>query len=202
MDEIIEIIEKSLNELNKYVEDIDKKNHEYYLAHMEYMRGVFPPVYKIKEDGIEPLERQLELYKKCRDKDIQLKIDYFLTENIYLSFYLQEKFMIPHFYLLDDKWFYDNFMSSHSELNTWINDLVIKLFDDYLSVDNDGYSVATMSELIYNIRNGQNNSERINDIVKLIDLLTSENEYYKKIREMVVETLELKLNNMKKLLDE
>lgn len=88
-------------------------------------------IHKINEEVVR-LNNLYELVQECDQEGIDLDNDYYLVSQkelcgIYFSINYSEYChnLYGHFYIEDDEWLYENFYSSHSELNTMINNLIV-----------------------------------------------------------------------------
>ena len=115
------------------------------------------------------LKNLIKLLKECEEKGFQLGKKYYLVSSeelcgIYFSINYNEysQTLYGHFYIEDDDWLYENFYSSHSELNKMINNLIV-------------------ANLVFNIEHGNyiekelSNIKDISIISYMHDLLTTSN---------------------------
>lgn len=114
-------LDKLKKAYSKYLEidflfDIDKKN--------EMVNQINKEIARIND--------LYELVQKCEQEGIELGNNYYLVSQkelngIYFSIQYSEirNELYGFFYIEDDDWLYDNFYSSHSELNIMINNLIV-----------------------------------------------------------------------------
>lgn len=74
------------------------------------------------------------------DENIYLGEEYYLTDNIYFSMSHMNGNLSCYFYINDDSWLYDNFISSHSGCNDWITEFINQQYS--LLSGNSAYSYA------------------------------------------------------------
>lgn len=207
--EEIEKVEKKISLLREYYDYLEVKHKEAYRLDCLYCNSLIPSNsevgYKIKD-----LEYIKEVLKKLVENDIDITKEYFITDNIYLQVFLWGDNFTFYFYVENDGWIYDNYISSHSGINEWIDKLIKDEYDLFSS--NSGYNHAfgcfTLDDYKMSIENKRNNyysdrkysSDTVAGYIKeLINFFTDENN---KTRNVIVEEVNRKLDNMKKLIDE
>ena len=207
--EEIEKVEKKISLLREYYDYLEVKHKEAYRLDHLYCDSLIPSNrkvgYKIKD-----LEYIKEVLKKLVENDIDITKEYFITDNIYLQVYLWGDNFTFYFYVENDGWIYDNYISSHSGINEWIDKLIKDEYD--LFSCNSGYNHAfgcwTLDNYKMRIENKKENyyddrkysSDTVVGYIKeLINFFTDENN---KIRNVIVEEVNRELDNMKKLIDE
>jgi hypothetical protein len=114
-----------------------------------------------------------------------------------------------HFFVDDDSWFYENYISSHSGINEWIQKLICEEYDLFSGNSSYNYAFGTMTLDGYKrvIENGKENywSDRkykVEDVVKaiksLINYFTDEKN---ETRNTIINEINHKFENMKKLIE-
>lgn len=207
--EEIEKVEKKISLLREYYDYLEVKHKEAYKIDCLYCDSLIPSNskvgYKIKD-----LEYIKDVLKKLVENDVDITKKYFITDNIYLQVYLWGDNFTFHFYVENDGWIYDNYISSHSGINEWITKLIEDEYD--LFSGNSSYTYAfgccTLRDYKFRIENKKENdySDRrysydkvVEAIKELIKFFTDEDN---KTRNVIVEEVNRKLDNMKKLIDE
>lgn len=201
MEKVIEVCEKEIEELEKFNEFTDKRGTYYYEQKMESLNEVMKPRVYLKEE-IELRKKFLNLYKRCQAANIDLTQDIYFLDNVYLSFWIRPGSLAVGFYLNDDSWFYENYMSSHSDLNTWTTDLIIQTFDDILiCANNDDFYCNTMESCVRSIDNSNReltvkDFDRKFEAIKQILNYIDENGYYSKVTKRVKNLMNSYFQNM------
>lgn len=207
--EEIEKVEKKISLLREYYDYLEVKHKEAYEIDCLNYNSLIPRSYET-ECKIHDLEYIKEVLKKLVENDVDITKKYFITDNIYLQVYLWGDNFTFYFYVENDGWIYDNYISSHSGINEWIDKLIKDEYDLFSS--NSGYNHAfgcfTLDDYKMRIENKRNNyysdrkysSDTVAGYIKeLINFFTDENN---KTRNVIVEEVNRKLDNMKKLIDE
>ena len=112
------------------------------------------------------------------------------------------------FYVDDDSWFYENYISSHSGINEWIQKLICEEYDLFSGNSSYNYAFGTMTldgykRIIENKREEHKDRRyKVEEVVKaiksLINYFTDENN---KTRNIIIEEINHKISNMKKLIE-
>lgn len=161
---------------------------------------------------LEDLEYLKEVYNKLNEENIDITKKYYIMDNIYLSFFIWNEELTFYIYLENDSWLYENYIDSHSGLNEWIFNLIN---DEYsLFSGNSPYCYAFGTTTLKGFQNIVQNRRKDNkayldrpykveQVVKaiksLIDYFTDENN---KTRNIIIDEITHKLENMKKLVGE
>lgn len=207
--EEIEKVEKKISLLREYYDYLEVKHKEAYKIDCLYCDSLIPSNskvgYKIKD-----LEYIKDVLKKLVENDIDITKEYFIPDNIYLKVFLWGDNFTFYFYVENDGWICDNYISSHSGINEWITKLIEDEYD--LFSGNSSYNYAfgccTLRDYKFRIENKKENdyydrkysSDKVVEAIKeLIKFFTNENN---KTRNVIVEEVNRKLDNMKKLIDE
>ncbi len=161
--------------------------------------------YKIKD-----YEYVKEVLTKLNEKGIDIAKKYFITDNIYLSVFRDANSFTFYFYVEDDGWLYENYISSHSGINEWIFNLIKEEYDLFSgnSSYNYAFGTCTLNDYLRIIENKKekyydNRKYSVEQVVKnienLINYFTNENN---KTRNIIIDEINHKLDNMKKLIGE
>lgn len=203
MKEIIELIDKEIAELENLNKEIEKKENYYYKNKMESIRNILPKSYEISEK-IRGLKKQKELYEECIKEKIDLKNKFFLMKNVYLQFWAKEDKITAYFYIDDDNWIYDNYISSHSGINEWITELINQEYN--LLSGNSEYSYAfntmTLKEILNYIEDEKKENKNKIELIKNLIEFTKKNGRFKRVRQKIEETVNFKFKQMRDLVNE
>lgn len=162
------------------------------------------------EYRIKDYEYVKEILTKLDEKGIDINKKYFITDNIYLSIFRWANSFTFGFYVENDSWIYDNYISSHSGINEWIFDLIKEEYDLFSenSSYNHAFGTCTLNDYLRIIENKKEKyydgrkysvEQVVKNIENLINYFTDENN---KTRNMIIDEINHKLNNMKKLIGE
>ena len=207
--EEINKIEKKINLLNEYANYLEEKHNEAYKIDCLYADDLIPKNYEI-EYKIKDYEYLKEVLEKLEEENIDITKKYFITENIYLSVFVWGKDLTFHFYIDDDSWLYDNFISSHSGINEWIQELIEQEYDLFSGNSSYNYAFGTCTLKDYR-RIIENKKEKyydkkkysveqvVKNIIELIKYFTDENN---KIRNIIIDEINHKFSKMKKLIED
>jgi hypothetical protein len=207
MNKTIEKLEKEIEYLKTKQEQVKEENQLLYKNGFEDLRDnqLFQDNYKYKHLR-EELERNLEFYVALEKEGIDIDKQYFLTDNIYLSFWHNNGCLFTSFGIKDGGWIYDNFINSWSGINEWINDLINEEYSLFSGNSSYCHAWNTMSmKEIFNIIEDKEHKIDIDRKVKLVKNLiefTKENGQFKDIRKSVVEMLEFRFNKMKENIED
>ena len=207
--EEIEKVDKKISLLREYYDYLEVKHKEAYEIDYLNYNSLIPRSYET-EYKIHDLEYIKDVLKKLVENDIDITKKYFITDNIYLKVFLWRDNFTFYFYVENDGWIYDNYISSHSGINEWITKLIEDEYD--LFSGNSSYNYAfgccTLRDYKFRIENKKENdysdrkysSDKVVEAIKeLIKFFANENN---KTRNVIVEEVNRKLDNMKKLIDE
>lgn len=211
MKEEIKNIEKQINYMKKLYENIETKQKDAYKIFGYDYKSIVPCLdnYELKY-RIKDYEYVKEILTKLDEKCIDITKKYFITDNIYLSIFRWANSFTFGFYVEDDSWLYNNYISSHSGINEWIFNIIKEEYDLFSgnSSYNYAFGTCTLNDYLRIIENKKEKyySDRkysadqvINNIENLINYFTDENN---KTRNMIIDEINHKLNNMKKLIEE
>ena len=109
------------------------------------------------------------------DENIYLGEEYYLTDNIYFSMSHMNGNLSCYFYINDDSWLYDNFISSHSGCNDWITEFINQQYS--LLSGNSAYSYAWGTKSLKDLLKKLEDKEVSNDmkiflIKNIIEMIT------------------------------
>lgn len=211
MKEEIKNIEKQIDYMKGLYENIEKEQKDAYKILGYDYKSIVPYLdnyeleYKIKD-----YEYVKEILTKLDEKDIDITKKYFITDNIYLSIFRWANSLTFHFYVEDDSWLYNNYIGSHSGINEWIFNLIKENYDLFSgnSSYNHAFGTCTLNDYLRIIENKKekyyddrkySTEQIVKNIENLINYFTDENN---KTRNMIIEEINHKLNNMKKLIGE
>ena len=165
--------------------------------------SLFPSDYQYRQ-AREKLEQSLSFYTALTEEGIDLETDYPFMDNVKLSLWNQNGHLKCYFFLEDDSWFYDNYISSHSGLNEWLNDLIDSEYE--LFSGNSAYCHAfgtaglkDMFKYIEDTDYKHSTSKKVQVVKDLVEF-TKEDGVYADIRKAVVDMLEFRFNKMKEVL--
>lgn len=211
MEEDIKNIEKQIGYMKGLYENIEMEQKDAYkILGYDYKR-IVPYLdndelkYKIKD-----YEYVKEIIIKLDEKGIDINKKYFITDNIYLSIFRYGNSFTFGFYVEDDSWLYDNYISSHSGINEWIFNLIKEEYDLFSgnSSYNHAFGTCTLNDYLRIIENKKEKyytdrkysvEQVAKNVENLINYFTDENN---KTRNIIIEEINHKLNNMKKLIGE
>ena len=211
MKEEIKNIEEQINYMKGLYENIENEQEKAYkILGYDYKRIVpcldnYELEYRIKD-----YEYVKEILTKLDERGVDITKKYYITDNIYLSVFIWENSFTFCFYVDDDIWLYENYISSHSGINEWIFNLIKEEYDLFSGNSSYNYAFGTCTLNDY-LRIIENKKEKYYDdrkysveqvvkkIENLINYFTDENN---KTRNMIIDEINHKLNNMKKLIGE
>lgn len=211
MKEEIKNIEKQIGYMKGLYEEIEMEQKDAYkILGYDYKR-IVPYLdndelkYKIKD-----YEYVKEIIIKLDEKGIDINKKYFITDNIYLRIFRWDNSFTFGFYVEDDSWLYDNYISSHSGINEWIFNLIKEEYDLFSgnSSYNYAFGTCTLNDYLRIIENKREKyytdrkysvEQVAKNVENLINYFTDENN---KTRNIIIEEINHKLNNMKKLIGE
>lgn len=211
MKEEIKNIEKQIGYMKELYENIKKEQENAYKILGYDYKSIVPCLenYELKY-RIKDYEYVKELLTKLDEKEIDITKKYFITNNIYLSIFRSANSFTFGFYVEDDSWIYNNYICSHSGINEWIFNLIKEEYDLFSgnSSYNYAFGTCTLNDYLRIIENKKEKyySDRkysvdqvVNNIENLINYFIDENN---KTRNMIIDEINHKLNNMKKLIGE
>lgn len=207
--EEIQKVEKKIKLLREYYDYLEIKHKEAYKIDCLYCDSLIPGNYEIGYK-IKDLEYIKDVFKKLVENNIDITKKYFITDNIYLEVFLRGNEFTFDFYIEDDSWIYDNYISSHSGINEWISKLIEDEYDLFSGNSSYNYAFGCCSLRNYKFRienkkekdysNRKYSSNKVVEAIKeLINFFTNENN---KTRNIIIEEINHKLDNMKKLIEE
>lgn len=208
MNEEIEKLEKQIEYIKKiYDFIISEKDNAYKILGYDYKQKMPIFDYYELEHRIKDYEYLKEVFIELKKENIDITKKYFITDNIYLSIFLWGDTITFHFYIDNDSWFYENYISSHSGINEWIDKLVCEEYDLFSGNSSYNYAFGTVTMNGYRniIENKKekfysNRKYKVEDVVKaiksLIEYFTNEQN---ETRNVIIEEITHKIENMKKL---
>lgn len=205
-DKIIQILQKEIDILDKQIKKSDEYSQFLYKEGLEDLRtaDLYVSKYQLEEEK-EHLEKQLDLYQKMADENIYLGEEYYLTNNIYFSMSHINGNLSCYFYINDDSWLYDNFISSHSGCNDWITEFINQQYS--LLSGNSAYSYAwgtkSLKDLFERIKNEEvSNDEKLSLIKNIIEMITKPDGKFGKLRKALVYMIDAQFKVMKEFLED
>lgn len=207
MNKTIEKLQKEIEYLKAKQKQVVEETQFLYESGFEDLRNsqLFQNNYRYRCLRQE-LERSLEFYIALEKEGINIDKQYFLTEDIYLSFWHSGGCLFGNFRIKDGSWIYDNFINSWSGVNEWINELINEEYSLFSGNSSYCHAWNTMDmKEIFSIIEDKEHKNHINKKVELVKNLvefTKEDGQFKKIRKIVVEMLEFKLKKMKESIEE
>lgn len=203
---IIQILEKEIEVLDKKVDEVKEYEQFLYKEGLEDSRrsDISVNEYQLKEE-IKHLEKQLDLYQKMADENIYLGEEYYLTDNIYFSMSHMNGNLSCYFYINDDSWLYDSFISSHSGCNDWITEFINQQYS--LLSGNSAYSYAwgtkSLKDLFEQIKNEEvSNDEKLILIKNIIEMITKPDGKYGKLRKALIDMIDAQFKVMKEFVED
>ena len=203
---IIQILEKEIEVLDKKIEEVREYEQFLYKEGLEDLRrsDISVNEYQLKEE-IKHLEKQLDLYQKMADENIYLGEEYYLTDNIYFSMSHMNGNLSCYFYINDDSWLYDNFISSHSGCNDWITEFINQQYS--LLSGNSAYSYAwgtkSLKDLFEQIKNEEvSNDEKLILIKNIIEMITKPDGKFGKLRKALIDMIDAQFKVMKEFVED
>ena len=211
MKEEIKNIEKQIGYMKGLYENIETEQKDAYKILGYDYKSIVPCLdnYELKY-RIKDYEYVKEILTKLDEKGIDINKKYFITDNIYLSIFRCDNSLTFGFYVEDDSWIYNNYIGSHSGINEWIFNLIKEEYDLFSGNSSYNYAFGTCTLNDY-LRIIENKKEKyyddrkysvekvVKNIENLINYFTDENN---KTRNMIIDEINHKLNNMKKLIGE
>lgn len=211
MKEEIKNIEKQICYMKGLYENIESEQKDAYKILGYDYKSIVPCLnnYELKY-RIKDYEYVKEILTKLDEKGIDITKKYFITDNIYLSIFRWNNSFTFGFYVEDDTWIYNNYIGSLSGINEWIFNLIKEEYDLFSgnSSYNYAFGTCTLNDYLRIIENKKEKyySDRkysveqvVKNIENLINYFTDENN---KTRNMIIDEINHKLNNMKKLIGE
>lgn len=207
MNKTIETLQKEIEYLTKKEEQAEEEYNMFYknglndLMHNE----LFPNKYAY-ESLRKNTEKTLEFYTILEKEGIDINKEYYLTDDIYLYFYLNGKSLSATFNIKNKGWIYYNYINSWSGINEWLNDLINEEYT--LLSGNSSYCHAwntTSIKEIFDIVEDKENKIDINTRIEMIKNLiefTKKDGKFEDVRKNVVEMIEFRLAKMKEMIDE
>ena len=209
MKEEIKNIEKQIGYMKELYENIEMEQKNAYKILGYNYKNIVPYLdnYELKY-RIKDYEYVKEILTKLDEKGIDITKKYFITDNIYLSIFGWNNSITFHFYVENDSWLYDNYIGSHSGINEWIFNLIKEEYDLFSgnSSYNHAFGTHTLNDYLRIIENKKEKyyddrkysvEQVVKNIENLINYFTDENN---KTRNMIIDEINHKLNNMKKLI--
>ena len=113
--------------------------------------------------------------------------------------------LICYFYLHDDFWLYDNFISSHSGCNDWITEFINQQYS--LLTGNSAYSYAwgtqSLKDLFKKIEDKEiSNDMKIFLIKNIIEMITKPDSKFGKLRKALIDTIDAQFKVMKEFVED
>lgn len=203
---IIQILEKEIEVLDKKIEEVKEYEQFLYKEGLEDLRrsDISVNEYQLKEE-IKHLEKQLDLYQKMADENIYLGEEYYLTDNIYFSMSHMNGNLSCYFYINDDSWLYDNFISSHSGCNDWITEFINQQYS--LLSGNSAYSYAWGTKSLKDLLKKLEDKEVSNDmkiflIKNIIEMITKPDGKFGKLRKALIDMIDAQFKVMKEFVED
>lgn len=203
---IIQILEKEIEVLDKKIEEVREYEQFLYKEGLEDLRrsNISVNEYQLKEE-IKHLEKQLDLYQKMADENIYLGEEYYLTDNIYFSMSHMNGNLNCYFYINDDSWLYDNFISSHSGCNDWITEFINQQYS--LLSGNSAYSYAWGTKSLKDLLKKLEDKEVSNDmkiflIKNIIEMITKPDGKFGKLRKALIDMIDAQFKVMKEFVED
>lgn len=203
---IIQILEKEIEVLDKKIEEVKEYEQFLYKEGLEDLRrsDISVNEYQLKEE-IKHLEKQLDLYQKMADENIYLGEEYYLTDNIYFSMSHMNGNLSCYFYINDDSWLYDNFISSHSGCNDWITEFINQQYS--LLSGNSAYRYAWGTKSLKDLLKKLEDKEVSNDmkiflIKNIIEMITKPDGKFGKLRKALIDTIDAQFKVMKEFVED
>ena len=190
---LIEKIDKALGYAKEYVEYLTEKGSE---CHKECGReyDYIIPDSSEEENRIEKLEYLKEILLRLNEENIDLDKKYFITDNVYLTFFLWDDVITFNFYIEDDIWIYNNYIDSHSGITEWLNAFINESYIFYMGFcDLNDYK-----RIIKNVDGKCTAKEAATDIKNLINFFTNDK---KKIRNAIIDDIEYRFKKMHDLVE-
>ena len=211
MKEEIKNIEKQIGYMKGLYENIETEQKDAYKILGYDYKSIVPCLdnhelkYRIKD-----YEYVKEILTKLDEKGIYINKKYFITDNICLSIFRWADSFTFGFYVEDDSWIYNNYIGSHCGINEWIFNLIKEEYDLFSgnSYYNYAFGTCTLNDYLRIIENKKEKyyndrkysvEQVVKNIENLINYFTDENN---KTRNMIIDEINHKLNNMKKLIGE
>ena len=141
---------------------------------------------------------------------IDLNKQYFITDDIYLQIMLWNNTVTFYFFIENDSWIYENYISSYMGINEWIFNLIKEEYDLFSGNSSYNYAFGTTTlndylKKIENVSTEKYSNERpytpdqvVKAIKNLIEFFTDEKN---KTRNIIIDEINHKLENMKKLIE-
>lgn len=202
MGKTIETLQKEIEYLIAKEKQVDEESSFLYKNGLKDLidNKLFPSDYRYKTLRMN-LERSLEFYVLLEKEGIDIDKQYFLTDDIYLSFWHNMGCLHAHFNMKDGSWVYENYINSWSGINEWINALISEEYELFSGNSSYCHAFGTVSmEEIFSVIEDKEHKFDIDRKVKLVKNLvefTKEDGQFKDIRKPVVEMLEFRFNKMK-----
>lgn len=207
--ELIKKTKKALEYLNDYKECLEEAQDKCDKLGCGYSH-LIPDNNDYIENQIEDFEYIKEVLQKLNEEKIDLNKQYFITDDIYLQIMLWNNTVTFYFFIENDSWIYENYISSYMGINEWIFNLIKEEYD--LFSGNSSYNYAfgktTLNdylEKIENVSTEKYSNERpytpeqvVKAIKNLIEFFTDEKN---KTRNIIIDEINHKLENMKKLIE-
>ncbi len=208
MEEDINKINKKIQLLEEYKKYIEEKKEEAYKIDSLDYNYLIPANYDIDEK-IEDLKYLKDILEKLKEEKIDISKEYIINDYIHLKIDLWNNHTTFYFGINNCGWIYDNYICSYSGITEWINKLVEEEYDLFSGNSSYNYALGTCNlnryKMIienkkdkYNKRN-YSPDKVISSIKNLINFFTDDKN---KIRNIIVDEINYKFNNMKKLLEE
>lgn len=207
--ELIKKTKKALEYLNDYKECLEEVQDKCDKLGCGYSH-LIPYNNDYIENKIEDFEYIKEVLQKLNEEKIDLNKQYFITDDIYLQIMLWNNTVTFYFFIENDSWIYENYISSYMGINEWIFNLIKEEYD--LFSGNSSYNYAfgktTLNDYLKKIENVSTekySNERpytpeqvVKAIKNLIEFFTDEKN---KTRNIIIDEINHKLENMKKLIE-
>lgn len=208
MEEDISKINKKIQLLEEYKKYIEEKKEEAYKIDSLDYYYLIPANYDIDEK-IEDLIYLKEILEELKKEEIDINKTYIINDYIYLKFDLYNNYTTFYFGIDNCGWIYDNYICSYNGINEWINKLVEEEYDLFSGNSSYNYALGTCNlnrykTIIENKKDKYNKrsyspDKVISTIKNLINFFTDDKN---KIRNIIIDEINYKFNNMKKLLEE
>lgn len=211
MKEEIKNIEKQIGYMKGLYYNIEMEQQDAYKILGYDYKNIVPYLdnyelkYKIKD-----YEYVKEVLTKLDEKSIDINKKYFITDNIYLRIFRRANSFAFGFYVENDSWLYNYYIGSYSGINEWIFDLIKEEYDLFSgnSSYNYAFGTCTLNDYLEIIENKKEKyyddreysvEQVVKNIENLINYFMDENN---RTRNIIIDEINHKLNNMKKLIGE
>lgn len=208
---VIKKLEEKIKMTKEYSEYLEIKHKECYDKFGYDGQNIVPDNYEAKHK-VEDFEYVKSVLEILNTKGIDISKKYFIMSNVYLSVFEWNDSLSFYFYVKDDSWLYDNFISSHSGINEWVFKAIDDAYNLYSGNSEYNYAFGTLSLSGYKnrIENQRKDGKFYNDrpykpeevanaIESLINFFTDKKN---ETRNAIIKDLNFKFSMMKKLIKE